>query len=113
MYTCAELALRPAPGVRGEIVVTTKISEPMANDEYVVDEEVALALDTSRELTAEIEPWVFESEPGPIRERLDSSEGEVKFKIALAVQTRIAIGDPAFELAFPEYAHANPDNHDW
>lgn len=61
----------------------------------------------------EIEEWVFKATPEAVRTEIDQATGKEREDIEMAVMTRIAIGDPDFEAAFPEFAHANPDNHDW
>ena len=59
---------------------------------------------------ADIEAWAFGHGPRDVREKHDASVGELRGTIAVIVMTRIALGDPGFEEAFPEYAHANPNN---
>nr|WP_172689309.1 hypothetical protein [Pseudomonas fluorescens] len=61
---------------------------------------------------AYIEAWAFSSPPADVRLKHDASTGELKGTIAVVAMTRIALGDPDFEKAFPEYAHANPKNLD-
>lgn len=62
---------------------------------------------------ADIEAWAFTSSPAEVRLKHDAATGELKGTIAVVAMTRIALGDPEFEQEFPDYAHANSDNHDW
>lgn len=61
----------------------------------------------------EIEEWVFKGTPEAIRIRIGQATSVERTDIEMAVMTRIAIGDPGLEAVFPEFAHANPENHDW
>lgn len=58
---------------------------------------------------ADIELGLLKYRPRDVREKHDASV-ELRGTIAVVVMTRIALGDPGFEEAFPEYAHANPNN---
>lgn len=60
-----------------------------------------------------IEESVFKAAPEAVRKEMDQASVQDREHIKMAVMTRIAIGDPELEAAFPEFAHANPDNHDW
>ena len=62
--------------------------------------------DTSLAYIAYVEAWAFCSSPAEVRLKHDASTGEIKGTIAVVAMTRIALGDPEFEQAFPEYAHA-------
>lgn len=62
--------------------------------------------DTSLAYIAYVEAWAFCSSPAEVRLKHDASTGEIKGTIAVVAMTRIALGDPAFEDAFPEYAHS-------
>ena len=61
----------------------------------------------------EVESWVFKAAKEAIRARLEAATEAENQDIKMAIMCRIAIGDPDFEAAFPEFAHANPGNHKW
>ncbi|MBJ2248883.1 hypothetical protein AB4P91_27635 (plasmid) [Pseudomonas sp. B21128] len=62
--------------------------------------------ETSLAYIAYVEAWAFSSSSAEVRLKHDASTGEIKGTIAVVAMTRIALGDPEFEEAFPEYVHA-------
>jgi hypothetical protein len=67
-------------------------------------------------LTAMAECFAEHGEISDVRRAFTDFEGKLFDELELAVQVFIAIGEErgqGLERAFPQYAGANPANHDW